>query len=448
MTGLVIGAGVSGLGAAKLLRSKGETVRVSDNAKLKPEKAAPYQALGVELRDGGHDLSHLDGVASIVASPGLPSTHVLLQAAAARRLPVVSEIDLALRDFRGRLVAVTGTNGKSTTCAMLGHMLARAGESVSVGGNFGDPPSALLAEGRMGGIFVAELSSYQLEMSTLVAPEVAIFTSFSHDHLGRHGSLAGYLAAKWRVFARMRRDGLAIIPSAVVRLAEAHGLPPPECETLLHYHDESEMRQAGRPGYVLKDETVHYQTFEAVALSGLGLDGWQNFVNAAFVVPAVARLLNLSKIDAAALLRGFKGLPHRCELIGHIRGQPVINDSKSTNVESTLVALTGQKRPVLLMMGGQGKDEPYTPLLAETAKISAVITFGASGDEIAAALDGHVPIYRYPTLHAALGDVAALSEKHPGPILFSPGCASFDEFDNFEHRGQVFKSRLSAALDH
>lgn len=447
MNWLIIGAGVSGLGATKFLRQKGEKVRVSDNGILTPDRALAFTSLGAELRDGGHDREHLKGIEAVIASPGLPASHPLLVAARTMALPIISEIDLALKDFKGRLVAVTGTNGKSTTCAMLGHMLAQAGQKVSVGGNFGDPPTALMADGRMGDLFIAELSSYQMETSNLVAPDVAIFTSFSHDHISRHGSMAGYLAAKWRVFAKMAKDGLAVLPSAVYEQAKKDGLALPICPLILFYPDAETMKRSKCPGYFVANDLVHFSSGSSVSIKDLNLIGWQNQVNAAYVICAASHLLGIPHAQAALLLKGFKGLAHRCELVGHIRGEAVINDSKSTNLESTLMALTGQTTPVLLMMGGMGKDEPYAPLLAEKSKIRAVVTFGASGEEIASAFSGAVPVERYPTLREALHELMKLHEKHPGPILFSPGCASFDEFDNFEHRGKTFTSAVSPHLD-
>jgi UDP-N-acetylmuramoylalanine--D-glutamate ligase len=449
MRWLVIGAGVSGLGAAKLLRKKGEIVRLSDSNKLQPKAAAIFKNLGVELCDGGHELSHLKDVTAVVISPGLPPNHPLLVAAKAKNLPVLSEIDLALKEFSGTLIAVTGTNGKSTTCAMLGYMLEKAGKSVSVGANFGDPPSAILAENRMRDYFVAELSSYQLEMSSLVAPRVAIFTSFSHDHLSRHGSLAGYLAAKWRVFEHMPSNGLAVLPEAVYLAAKKARLPQVSTNILLHYPSEDRRKSSEIPGYFIADGVVHYDQVAPIDLknSPLKITDWQNQVNAGFATAAAAYLLGCSYSDAALWLGGFKGLPHRCELVGYIQGNPVINDSKSTNVESTLAALTGQKKPVLLLMGGKGKEEAYAPLLAVKSKIRALVSFGASGNDIANALAGSLEIHRFLTLKDALGKVPKLQKDFSSPILFSPGCASFDEFDNFEHRGNFFKSQMLPFLD-
>ncbi len=410
MTWLVIGAGVSGLGAAKYLRFKGHAVVVSERAKLDPAKARAFTETGAVLKDGGHDLSHLDGIRKVVLSPGLPSTHPLVTAAAARNLPAVSEIDLALEVYRGKLVAVTGTNGKSTTCAMLGHMLGKLGLKTGVGGNFGDPPTAMLAEGRVPDYLVLELSSYQLEQSALVRPEAAVFTSFSYDHLARHGSLEAYFAAKWKVFEQQRRGQLAVLPAYIAEIAKKNGLRFPDGVKVVH------------------------------------AEGAHNVLNANFTTAVVAHLTGRDPRELLPLLSDYRALPHRCELIGNVPGGPVVNDSKSTNVESTLVALQSLDQPVILMMGGQGKGEPYAPLLQERAKIARLVTFGASGPEIADQLRGQVALDEFPTLKAALDAISGILEKHPHGVLFSPGCASFDEFRNYEHRGEVFKQAMARLL--
>jgi UDP-N-acetylmuramoylalanine--D-glutamate ligase len=442
---LVIGAGVSGLGAAKLLRKRGLGVRVSDAKSLPEAKAKAFRALGAELCDGGHAVSHLDGIDAVVASPGLPATHPLLTAARARGLPIVTEIDLALESFSGRLVAVTGTNGKSTTCALLGHVLAKAGASVSVGGNFGDPPTAMLAEERMGDVLVLELSSYQLEGSDRVRPDVAIFTSFSHDHMARHGSMEGYLAAKWRVFDQGRPQDLALIPHWIAELGKRQGLEL-RSPCLRFFANLQEMRDAALPGFTLDGETLVLQDGERVSLEDASLKESHNLLNAAFSLLALRQLCGVPLAKSSAFLRDFRGLPHRCELVGHHRGRPIVNDSKSTNVESTLVALKSQVDPVVLLMGGQGKGEPYTPILEERSRIAALVTFGASEGEIARDLERQLPTYRFKTLNAALEELPAIVGKHEAGVLFSPGCASFDEFDNYEHRGDVFRKAIQKSL--
>ena len=181
-------------------------------------------------------------------------------------------------------------------------------------------------------------------------------------------------------------------------------------------------------------------------LTKLGIAERQNHLNGAFAAHAVAHLLRRPLAEMWPLLEGFRGLPHRCERIGSVRNGPVFNDSKSTNLESTLVALSSMTKPVVLMMGGQGKGEPYAPLLAEKAKIAALVTFGASGHEIAKAVGSQLPVQEFPTLAAALASIDGILEKHPHGVLFSPGCASFDEFRNYEHRGEVFTQAMRSRL--
>jgi UDP-N-acetylmuramoylalanine--D-glutamate ligase len=441
---LIIGAGVSGLGAAKFLRQRGDDVRVSDGKKLARDKAAEFIRIGADLRDGGHDPSHLDEIERVVLSPGLKDDHPLITLARQRGLPLVSEIDLAMPHARGPVVGVTGTNGKSTVCAMLGHILERAGKSVSVGGNFGDPPTAMLAEERLGEYLVLELSSYQLEQSQSVHCDAALFTSFSHDHLARHGSLEGYLAAKWRLFDQLKPDGLVVLPKYIADLAQSKGLRLPPHRVLIERGD-------GTP----HDDTVvltptgrlKAQTSPEIDFVALGVTSPHNQLNAAMALFAAARITgqNLSKL--APLIGGFEGLPHRCELVGHRpSGAPVINDSKSTNVESTLVALAGVAGPVILMMGGIGKGEPYAPILAERAKIAALVTFGTTGPEIAAHLKRDLKTYEFTTLAEAMRGIGGILERHPGALLFSPGCASFDEFENYAARGDSFRRGIQSCL--
>lgn len=410
MNWLIIGAGVSGYGAALLLRQRGHAVRVSERSKLDPAKAETFTKAGVDLRDGGHDLAHLEGVNRIVLSPGLPPTHPLVVAAAQRGLPMISEIDLALENYDGKVIAVTGTNGKSSTCAMIGHALQKLGRSVAVGGNFGYPPTQMIASGLVPDYLVLELSSYQLEQSHLVRPEAAVFTSFSYDHLARHGTLEAYFAAKWKVFEQQKPGQIAALPTYIHEIATKNGLRFPAGVRVVH------------------------------------AEGTHNVLNANLTAAVVSHLTGEPTDSVLHLLHDFKSLPHRCELVGRVPGGPVINDSKSTNVESTLVALQSLDRPVILMMGGQGKGEPYAPLLAERAKIARLVTFGASGPEIAGQLRGQLPLDEFPTLKAALDAIGGILEKHAHGVLFSPGCASFDEFRNYEHRGEVFKTAMARLL--
>ena len=425
MISLVIGAGVSGFGAAKLLRARGKNVRVSDGGILSPDKLAKFSALGIEVLHGGHRLDHLDGVSEIVISPGVNASHPLLTEAKNRGIQAVSEIDLAMASYNGTIYAVTGTNGKSTTCAMIHHVLQRLGIKSALAGNFGMPPSQILAEdGELPPHLVLELSSYQLEQTSGLNPTVSIFTSFSHDHMARHGSMFGYLQAKWRIFDHMKPSGLVLAPSEILMAANDLGL-----------------KLSPSINKIISDRSY------ICSLAPSSIVEPHNRLNAGFAIASVSHSLGLTPESIASKLNDFVGLRHRCELIGNINGHPCINDSKSTNVESTIVALEGQVTPVLLMMGGQGKGESYEPLLSYKNKIAAVITFGASGPDIARDLSSKIMVHEFPTLAVALSQIAGIISKVRSPVLFSPGCASFDEFDNYEHRGDVFIIGMKSFLD-
>ena len=418
---LILGAGTSGLGAAKFLRKKQWQVRLSEARQLTPEVRSEFLGLGAEVCDGGHDVSHLDGVAMLVLSPGLPSTHPITLAAKAKGILIQSEIDLALEDYAGTVIAVTGTNGKSTTVAMIGHLLNKLGCGAVLGGNFGDPPTAIIAEGRSREFLVLELSSYQLEQSKPVKPAVAVFTSFSSDHLARHGSMAGYLAAKWRIFSEMKPGSLAIVSPEIQALAAKAGLPPiPEGVNV---------------------QSIEPSSKDQATLKSLGLSEAHNQLNAVRSEAVVRHLLGRSK-QCLELLSDFRGLPHRCERVGTTNGILIINDSKSTNVESTLSALANLEKGVLLLMGGQGKGESYQPIAQMAEKITLLVTFGATGKEISQGVGKSLNTVNYSTLREALTHLPAVVTPAISVILFSPGCASFDEFRNFEHRGSFFSDTM------
>ena len=424
MSWLIIGGGVSGLGAATLLNKRLEKVRLSENRKLSSEQRSQFTNLGVEVKDGGHDQSHLADIKHVVLSPGVPESLALLREARRNGIEVISEIDLAMREFKGIVLGVTGTNGKSTTCAMLHHILKRCGLSVALGGNFGDPPTLMLAENRAPTHLVLELSSYQLEQSKPLSPHVSIFTSFSHDHLARHGSLSAYLGAKWRIFSGMKKEGLIVIPEEI--LAKAREM-----------------------GFILENNQLRVISDSSYlgSLAPQNICEPHNRLNAGFALAAAAHCLHKDLRYLSPLLADFKGLPHRCELLGTINGLAIINDSKSTNVESTLIALNAQKVPVVLMMGGQGKGELYHPILEEKSNIRLLITFGASGPEIAKELKSSLRVQEFPTLESAISKIPGIIKRESAPLLFSPGCASFDEFRNYEHRGESLKRALISLLD-
>lgn len=446
---LIVGGGVSGLGAAEFLTSRGQVVRISDGGTIIGERRRRLESLRVEIRDGGHSLDHLEGVTDVVISPSVTLDNLVHTAARERGLRVHTELDLALSDYSGTVIAITGTNGKSTTCVMIDHLMRRLGLDSRAGGNLGEPPTAMAAEHRLGTHLSLEVSSYQLEFTSTLRPVASVFTSFSHDHLKRHGTLAGYMAAKLRVFENMGPSHRAIMPSTVLDAIREHGQLNMRCPAdVISPHDACPADIRDLPTgsrrlvfdgmYRLKDaEGSLVCDFTESELSER-----HNILNAAFSVLSVAHVTGRSPQSLVPLLRDFQGLPFRCQTIGSWDGEPVINDSKSTNVESTLVALASQNKPVLLILGGLGKDESFLPLLDLRHRIDRVLAVGHTGPAIERELREHLSVTLVPTLAEALRDLPRLRGAAPLPILFSPGCASFDEFKNFENRGDFFNETM------
>lgn len=420
MNYLVIGAGVSGLGAAKLLAHLGHAVTVSNQSSLNKEQKAPFVALGAKVLDGGHQDSHIEGINFVVPSPGLPHDHPLVKLASQRGIPVISEIDLAMSNYAGRVVGVTGTNGKSTTVKMIGHILKAMGLDVSVAGNIGDPPSAQIAEGRAGNIMVLELSSYQLEQSDLIRPEVSVFTSLSADHLAHHGTFESYLAAKMKLVHAT--SGAAFL-----------------CTKAFASLD---MRDSNAPKGTEGTNSPAPKLIEVSAeLSDL---------NQQFAIQVCSYLSGEAPSKLRAYLADFEGLPYRMAHSGSIGGRKVINDSKSTNLESTLFALKGAASQCALLTGGEGKGESYSELAHQGSGLSAVIAFGASAKTIAADISSQnedLLVLIFPTLQNLFENFDTILERSKGTILFSPGCASFDEFKNFEERGTFFDASIRKYLN-
>ncbi|NDE14908.1 UDP-N-acetylmuramoyl-L-alanine--D-glutamate ligase [bacterium] len=432
---LVIGGGISGLAAARLAKKRGFEVRISDRSVIPEETRHTLTSAGIEVADGGHLPSHLDQVTRVILSPGVRADHLLCKLAAERGIPMESEIDFALDGYSGRLVAVTGTNGKSTTVSMTGHILDRCGIDVSVGGNLGDPPSDMIARGDLKSNLVLEISSYQLEQSSPHPAVAAAITSFSNDHVDRHGTLEAYFAAKWKVFDWVIPGGLCVMTDEVARFANRFGKIR-----------RQDVRWVVVPGFAHDARAAEFVREARVS-------GRHNEINVEISVQLAAQLTgNLDYPVLARMIEDFRGLPFRCQLLGTLAGHSVFNDSKSTNCESTVAALAGMKSPVVLMMGGKGKGESYLPVLAWKQHVAALVCFGESGQSIADELSLDLRAAGIETttrrgMREAIDDAVSHARRLDCGILFSPGCASFDEFRNFEHRGQDFNDAIAAFIE-
>jgi UDP-N-acetylmuramoylalanine--D-glutamate ligase len=421
---LVFGCGISGLAAAQLLAAKKEDVVLTDDTPASPELLLRLQSLHLQFIPACK-LPPCESYEEIIVSPGLSFRHPWLLEAKNKGIPLTSEICLALRYFSGPIISVTGTNGKSTTVMMIEHMLRKQGIYAKAAGNIGTPLSEVVLEKKCPEVVILELSSYQLHWSSTIDSQVALFCNFSYDHIGQHQTEKNYFLAKTKIFTSSHPNFIRLLTPEIQSLADQWSIRLP---TPLHLIQSTSI------------SPKHQQT--------ANLREAHNQQNGVYAATACAYFLYNSPTATETLLahlKDFSYLPHRFERIGAIKDTLVINDSKSTTVASTLCALESAPEPCILFLGGIGKGESFAPLLTKKEKIRQVYTFGTTGPQIAKDLSLCTPLL-YKNLHAALE--AFLSEPIPtgGSILFSPGCASFDEFTNFEARGVFFAKSMSPFL--
>jgi UDP-N-acetylmuramoylalanine--D-glutamate ligase len=399
---LVLGLARSGRAAADALVREGVEVVVHDSS-------TDVDPSGVEARVHLGEWSDrlLDGVGLVVKSPGIPAASPPVVAARDHGMEVISEIELGARLLPNPVIGVTGTNGKTTTTALLGAMLEAGGVQVEVAGNIGRPLTSLV--GRVPDIawIVCELSSFQLEDVDTLGPRVVVLTNLEPDHLDRHGTFDEYRDAKLRAFARQREEDIAVLPQGFGTV----------------------------PGNARRIEFAADDPLPAEPR----IRGSHNRANAA-AATAAARAVGVSDEAIAHALRSFAGVEHRIEEVATIDGVLYVNDSKATNAAAALRALAsfaGRRKHVIL--GGRGKAEPYDALAAVFEPGDRAYLIGEAADELAPALGAaQVPIARSETLERAVAEAA--SAAVPGDVvLLSPACASFDQFTSFEHRGQDFR---------
>jgi UDP-N-acetylmuramoylalanine--D-glutamate ligase len=430
---LVVGLARSGQAVARLLAARGETVRAVDSAH--PDGAAGLAALGIEVHLDTDGLAQLEGTHTVVKSPGVPREAAVIAAALERGIEVTGELELAWRALPNRTVAVTGTNGKTTTVELLGHLYRSAGEPVAVAGNVGTPLASLVGAVEPDATVVAEASSFQLEDTSEFAPECAVFLNLAPDHLDRHRTLEAYLAAKLKIFASQGNDDVAVFNEDEPALA---GVDLGGCARRVGF-----CVGAGPDCEVaLAEGTIFYDGEPLLPVSELGLFGEHNVANA-MAAAAAALSMGLDHEAVREGLRTFAGVPHRLKVVAEIGGVTFVNDSKATNVASATVGLRAFAGGVHAILGGSDKDEPFAPLL-EPLRESAVAAYliGATTErmarELAPAVEAGIQLHRCADLEDAVRRAAAAAK--PGEVvLLSPACASFDAFPNFEARGERFR---------
>jgi UDP-N-acetylmuramoylalanine--D-glutamate ligase len=441
---LVVGLARTGLATARFCAERGARVTAIDDrgAEQLGETVQELRDLGCALAFGSDALAHLAAQDLIVPSPGVPSNHPDLVAASAAGVPIWSEIELAWRFLRGRLIAITGSNGKTTTTSLIGHILAASGMPVIVAGNIGTPLIARVDESNDKAITVAEVSSFQLELIDSFRPDISVLLNLTPDHLDRHTSFEDYARAKARIFENQTERDAAII-NADDPAATEHA---PSGQQIFWF---SRKKRVVNGAYLSGDQIVFRREGEDVTLlnrSQITLRGDHNLENV-LAAASAAFLLGAAPAQIAAAVHSFPGVEHRLEFVAEISGVSFFNDSKATNVDATIKALEAFPRGLLVILGGKDKGSDYAPLiplLRERSKL--VLLIGAAADKIAAQLGSAVPFERVGTLERAV-DLAHKRAREGDTVLLAPACASFDQFENYEHRGRVFKELVRALAE-
>jgi len=428
---LVVGMEKSGLAAIPVLLQQGSKVRATDIRPLSqlPDAAAALDGLGVPFEQQSDSV--FENVDLIVISPGVPADLPPLIAARQRGVRVIGDIDLAAPFLKGRTIAITGTNGKTTTTALTGHILGESGIPVQVGGNIGTPVAAMIETSRPDQWNVLELSSFQLEIMAELHADIAVALNVTQNHLDRHHTFASYAAAKARLFQTQRSGSFAVLnadDATCVGYASLTAASP------LWFSST----RAVTPGVFLAEDRIWFDEELLMDAREVPIRGRHN-IEDTMAAAAAARLAGASLKSIAAAVRTFKAVEHRLEFVRSLDGVDYYNDSKATSVDAALKALEAFSGGLWVILGGKDKGLDYTSLRAPlAAKARAVLLIGAAAAKIAEQLDGAVPLEHSETLDNAVR--FAQGHSQPGDtILLAPACASFDQFKSYEHRGQVFK---------
>ena len=442
----VIGLARSGRAVAALLRKAGYNVYASDVASS-PETgrcAEELRALGVAVDVGSHDLERIARATLVVASPGVPPKARPLAHAREHGVRIASEVEVALHFLSGpRIIAVTGTNGKTTTTALIAHLLRGLDHDAVEAGNIGTPLSEVAAREKQPEWISLEMSSFQLHDTPSLKPEVGVLTNLSPDHLDRYSSVQEYYADKAKFFANADGNSQWVVnaddPAAQAMTRDVggtkHGFSLKKKKAPAH------LDAAGENLVVLGRPLLARQDFPL-----LGPHNIANALAASLAVMVADRSHQTAKgrKGIAAALRKFRSLPHRLELVGEFKGVQWINDSKATNVSSTAVAIDGMDRPTVLLLGGRHKGEAYTALAAAAkAKVKKVIAFGEAAALIAKDLRPSVEVVRLGSDFDEVIRVAKATARSGDAVLLSPACSSYDMFTNYEERGERFRALVT-----
>jgi UDP-N-acetylmuramoylalanine--D-glutamate ligase len=433
---LVVGVARTGVATALFCSARGAVVTATDS-RTEPEVGgdiAKLREAGLTLEFGGHRESTFLQQDLIIPSPGVPADFPMLQAARASGVTVWSEIELAYRFRRGRLIGITGSNGKTTTTSLIEHLLRAASFPTILTGNIGTPLISCVDRMTHDTITVVELSSFQLEMIQSFRTDISVFLNLTPDHLDRHGTMESYVAAKSRIFANQTEEDAAILNAD-------DPATTPLAPTRPQIYWFSRKQRVGQGAFLRGEDLVfRREGVEEIVLkrSDIPLPGTHNLENTLAAI-AAARLAGAGAKAITEAVRTFPGVEHRLEFVADVNGVRYYNDSKATNVDATLKALDAFPGRILVILGGKDKGSDYT-LLQQTlgAKAILALLIGAAAEKIEHQIAGSVAIERAGTLERAVG-IASHAARPGDIVLLAPACASFDQFQNYEERGRVFK---------
>jgi UDP-N-acetylmuramoylalanine--D-glutamate ligase len=442
---LVVGFERTGEALCRFLLDRGARVRVTEKkpAEAFGERIKASAGRGVVFETGGHRAETFLAADLIVPSPGVPPLPEIL-AAREKGVPVLSEIELAYRFLRGRIVGVTGSNGKSTTVTLLHKILRDGGLRSRLAGNIGTPLISFVAKSRDDDIYVTEISSFQLEYTERFTPALAAVLNVSENHIDWHGTFESYFAAKTKLVLRQGPDAWAVLNRDDARVWSLAGA------AAARVYGFSRKRRPARGAFVDGGWIVVRDggTERILPVASIRLPGTHNLENV-LAAALAGRLLGVPGASIRRSVRDFRGLEHRLEDAGRVGGVRFVNDSKATTVDATRKALASFDRPIVLILGGRGKGGDFAPLRAAVRKgVRTVVLIGEAADKIEAALGGVVPVVRVSTYREVVraGFAAA---RRGDVVLLAPACTSWDMFRDFEERGRTFKAevrRLAAGL--
>jgi len=435
---VVVGMARSGVAAVELLLEQGARVTAVDQSAM-----ANPRLVQLDVSVQPQEASAFEGADLVVLSPGVPADLEVLQSVRGRGIPVVGDLELASWFLKGEVIGITGSNGKTTTTAMTGHILQASGIPVQVGGNIGTPPASMVRTSRAGQWNVLELSSFQLETISTFRAHIGAALNVTPDHLDRHYTFEKYAAAKARLFENQRPEDFAVLNADD---PVTKGYAEQTASKSLFFSSTSKVRSGANRitalwilgGVTKKLDVIELDGQPLMASEEVPLRGVHNLENT-MAAAIMAKLAGATHEQIRTAVMSFPGVEHRLEFVRELNGVAWYNDSKATNVDATLKALAAFPGGLWVILGGKDKNSDYRPLAAAMKeKTRGVLLIGAAADKIENHLHGEISTVKCGTLEAAV--LHAHASAHSGDtVLLAPACASFDQFENFEHRGREFK---------